>query len=95
MRRPVCFDCPHFVATEADAGLCCFELKAGVKVRLILVVNGEEVEWANAKARETVHGYYPRIPPDNPCCHLHPDFLKWKNTPDTLSVEGADDDPFG
>ena len=96
MRRPQCWDCPHFVATEADLGECHYDqAKTGLKVRLVVFVNGEEVTNLHTRLREAFHGGWPSIPPQSPCCRHHPSFLKWKNTPDTLSVEGADDDPFG
>jgi hypothetical protein len=95
MRRPACFNCSHFVPTAADLGECHYEpARTGLKVKLIVLVQGEEVGALNAKLREAFHGGWPSIPPESPCCRFHDHFLKWKNTPDPLSVEPDDDCPI-
>lgn len=96
MRRPVCFNCDFYVPTDAEEGLCTFNPPStGLKVRLIVIVDGEEVSGGHARTRETHRGYYPSIPPTNPACRFHPELPAWKNEQRSAGVGDEDDDPFG
>lgn len=94
VEKPICGTCDRFVVLDGDEGEChASPCQPGQRVIHTIIVRARVMS-GHAKARETLHGSWPRINAHAIGCPVHQDWPERENKPSPATVEDDLDIPF-